>query len=79
MADVDQHRHKLRPSPCIAGTPFFACLGNEYDFYGDAPDQITQVQIENERMPKELFFIPALLLLMGIVLLQGRRATQPAF
>ena len=61
------------------GTPFFESLGNEYDFYGDSPVQITQVQIENERMPKELFFIPALILLMGIVLIQRRRATQPAF
>ena len=61
------------------GTPFFERLGNEYDFYGDTPVQITQVQIENERMPKELFFIPALLLLGGLVLIQRRRATQPAF
>ncbi|MEM7718031.1 MAG: TRAP transporter permease [Pseudomonadota bacterium] len=61
------------------GTPFFESLGNEYDFYGDTPVQITAVQIENERLPKELFFIPALLLLGGIVALQSRRATQPAF
>ena len=61
------------------GTPFFETLGNEYDFYGDTPVQITQVQIENDRMPKELFFIPALILLAGVVLIQRRRATQPAF
>ncbi|KNG94145.1 TRAP transporter permease [Pseudaestuariivita atlantica] len=61
------------------GTPFFESLGNEYDFYGDVPVQITEVQIENERAPKELFFIPALLLLLGVVLIQRRRATQPAF
>ena len=61
------------------GTPFFESLGNEYDFYGDSPVRITAVQIENDRMPKELFFIPALILLMGIVLIQRRRATQPAF
>ncbi|MEM8655314.1 MAG: TRAP transporter permease [Pseudomonadota bacterium] len=61
------------------GTPFFESLGNEYDFYGDTPVQITQVQIENDRLPKELFFIPALLLLGGLVLIQRRRATQPAF
>ncbi|MEM1235758.1 MAG: TRAP transporter permease [Pseudomonadota bacterium] len=61
------------------GTPFFESLGNEYDFYGDTPVQITEVQVENERMAKELFFIPALILLFGIVLIQRRRATQPAF
>ena len=61
------------------GTPFFESLGNEYDFYDDTPVEITEVQIENDRSPKELFFIPALILLLGIVLIQRRRATQPAF
>jgi hypothetical protein len=61
------------------GTPFFESLGNEYDFYGDSPVQIKEVQIENDRMAKEWFFIPALLLLFGIVLIQRPRATQPAF
>ncbi|MEL7090896.1 MAG: TRAP transporter permease [Pseudomonadota bacterium] len=61
------------------GTPFFESLGNEYDFYGDSPVQITRVEVENDRAPKELFFIPALILLMGIVFLQSRRATQAAF
>lgn len=61
------------------GTPFFESLGNEYDFYGDEPVQIRNVQVENDRMPKELFFIPALILLAGIVMIQRRRATQPAF
>ncbi|MFP7571085.1 TRAP transporter permease [Marivita sp. S2033] len=61
------------------GTPFFEKLANEYDFYGDEPAQIELVQIENERLPKELFFIPALLLLLMIIGLQSRRMTQPAF
>ena len=61
------------------GTPHFESLGIEYDFYGDDPVQITKVEIENDRLPKELFFIPALLMLAGIVLVQRRRATQPPF
>ena len=61
------------------GTPHFETLGTEYDYYGDAPVVVTEVQVENERMPKELFFIPALILLAGIVLIQRPRATQPAF
>lgn len=61
------------------GTPFFEALGNEYDFYGDTPVIIKQAQVENERMPKEVFFIPALIFLLGLVLIQRRRATQPAF
>ena len=53
--------------------------GQEFDYYLDDPVVITKVEIENERLPKELFFIPALLLLGGLVLIQRRRATQPAF
>ena len=61
------------------GTPHFQSLGTEYDFYGDSPVIVSAVQVENERMPKEIFFIPALLLLAGVVMIQRRRATQPAF
>ena len=61
------------------GTPYFGSLGTEYDYYGDTPVVISQVEVENERMPKEIFFIPALLLLAGLVLIQRPRATQPAF
>jgi len=61
------------------GSPYFGSLGTEYDYYGDNPVVISQVEVENERMPKELFFIPALLLLAGLMLIQRPRATQPAF
>ena len=61
------------------GTPYFEILANDYDFYGDEPAQIVAVSIENDRMPKEIFFIPALLLLLLIVAIQRPRATQPAF
>ena len=74
-----QEEDKLLLDEPFAGTPHFETLGKEYDFYGDTPVSITLVQVENDRFPKELFFIPALLLLGGIVLLQRPRATQPAF
>ncbi len=61
------------------GTPYFGSLGTEYDYYGDDPVTIAQVEVENDRMPKELFFIPALLLMLGLMAIQRRRATQPAF
>ncbi|MCY4335170.1 MAG: TRAP transporter permease [Litoreibacter sp.] len=61
------------------GTPYFETLANDYDFYGDEPAQIEAVAVENDRMPKEIFFIPALLLLLLIVAIQRPRATQPAF
>ncbi|MCI4666392.1 MAG: TRAP transporter permease [Neomegalonema sp.] len=63
----------------LPGTPFFEKLGKEYDFYGDKPVQLVRVEFPADRMPKELFFIPALFLLGLIVLLQRPRATQPAF
>ena len=61
------------------GTPHFDTLGTEYDFYGDSPVEITAVRVERDRMPKEIFWIPALLLLGLVVLMQRPRATQPAF
>ncbi len=61
------------------GTPYFDALANDYDFYGDEPAQIEAVAVENDRMAKEIFFIPALLLLLMIVAIQRPRATQPAF
>lgn len=61
------------------GTPHFETIGTEYDYYGDLPVIVTGIEVENDRMPKELFFIPALLLLAGVVMIQRPRATQPAF
>jgi TRAP transporter 4TM/12TM fusion protein len=61
------------------GTRFFDELANQYDFYGDTPVVIDRVEVENDRLPKELFFIPALVLLAGIIMIQRPRATQPAF
>ena len=70
---------KLLLEEPFPGTPHFESLGTEYDFYGDTPVIIAEVRIENARLPKEVFFIPALLLLAGIVLIQRPRATQPPF
>lgn len=56
----------------MAGTPFFAEFSN-YDFYADASVEIATVQQPAERWPKEIFYIPALLLLGLIILAQRRR------
>ena len=53
--------------------------GQEFDYYADDPVVVSKIEVENDRLPKELFFIPALLLLGGLVLLQRPRATQAAF
>ncbi len=47
--------------------------GLDFDF------EITAIKIEADRMPKEVFFIPAFLLLGGIIVLQRRRRrAEPA-
>ena len=61
------------------GTPYFGQLANDYDFNGNAPAQIEAIEIENDRMAQEIFFIPALLLLLMIVAIQRPRATQRPF
>ncbi|MCR9254996.1 MAG: TRAP transporter permease [Alphaproteobacteria bacterium] len=63
--------------------PFFGTpaesLGQQYDFYGDAPVVISLVKVPSDRLPKEIFYLPALALLGLVVLVQRRRQTQPAF
>ncbi|WP_421708570.1 TRAP transporter permease [Algihabitans sp.] len=51
----------------------------EFDFYGDTPVTVTEVLVPADRLPKEVFYLPALLLLALVVLVQRRRATAPAF
>ncbi len=60
------------------GTPFFTTM-QMFDFYGDSPVVIQELQLPASRLPKEIFYIPALLLLGLVVWLQRRRQTQPAF
>ena len=62
----------------FAGTPFFQELAG-YDFYGDQPVEIKTVQTPAKRFPKEVFYLPALLLLALVIWLQRRRQTVPAF
>ncbi len=57
------------------GKPFFEKMQN-YDFYGDEPVRLVSVLEEADRLPKELVFIPALLLLGLIAWIQSRRAAR---
>ena len=53
---------------------------NGFDFFADdAPVQILTASVPAERMPKEVFYIPALILLGLIIMVQRRRQTVPAF
>jgi len=51
----------------------FSPLSNEYDFYVDRPVTITEILFLKDRLPKELFYIPAFLLIGLIVFTQRRR------
>lgn len=51
----------------------------DFDFYADTPVQLAAVQTAVDRMPAQIFYIPALLLLGLVILFQRRRQTQPAF
>ena len=51
----------------------------DFDFYSDDPVQLVSVQVPQNRMPKEVFYLPALLLLGLVIALQRRRQTKPAF
>ena len=57
------------------GTPVSSDLGS-FDFYGDEPVQLAIVQVPADQMPKELIFIPALILLGLLAFLQRARATR---
>ncbi len=57
----------------------FEHLSNSYDFYADVPVTVTAVKVENDRISKEIFYIPAFVLLGLVILLQRRRQVRPAF
>ncbi|MEM7651771.1 MAG: TRAP transporter permease [Pseudomonadota bacterium] len=78
LATIPEDDKLLLEEP-FPGTAFFEQIGTSYDFYGDSPVEISEVQLPRDRFAKELFFIPALFLLVIIALIQRRRATQPAF
>ena len=54
-------------------TPFFEKIGTLFDYYGDDPVVVSKIRAEAERLPKEVFYLPALLLLGFVYLMQRRR------
>ena len=59
----------------------FEDLGHKLNFFADTPVTIITVSVPNERIAKEIFYIPALLLLIGVIFMQRRRRpidTEPA-
>ncbi|MCE0506552.1 TRAP transporter permease [Roseivivax sp. GX 12232] len=52
---------------------------SDFDFYADDPVRLAEVQVPQDRLPAQIFYIPALLLLGLVILLQRHRQTKPAF
>jgi hypothetical protein len=51
----------------------------DFDFYSDTPVAIAAVQVPQNRLPSQVFYVPALALLALVILMQRRRQTKPAF
>ena len=62
----------------LPGTPLFEKIGKLFDFYADDPVEMSAIREKTERPPKEVFYIPALLLLGVIIMLQLRRRRTTA-
>ncbi len=54
-------------------TPFFEKIGTLFDYFGDTPVVVSNIRSETERLPKEIFYLPAALLLGFVYLMQRRR------
>ena len=54
----------------------FETVGRTFDFYVERPVTISAVNLPNERMLKEVFYIPAILVLGLVVLMQRSRRTR---
>jgi len=57
-------------------TPYFEKIGTLFDFYGDKPVVVSSIRQQASRWPKEVFYIPALLLLGFVFLSQRRRINR---
>ncbi|MEO0327501.1 MAG: TRAP transporter permease [Pseudomonadota bacterium] len=57
-------------------TPFFEKIGSLFDYYADEPVKVEMVRERTERLPKEVFYIPALILLAFVFWMQRRRIPQ---
>jgi TRAP transporter 4TM/12TM fusion protein len=62
----------------VFGSDYQSRLG-DFDFYMDTRVEVTEVLLEADRFPKQIFYIPALLLLGLVIMMQRRRQTKPAF
>jgi hypothetical protein len=59
------------------GSPYFESIGKAFDYYTEEPVEVGTILKEKERIVKEIFYLPALLLLGLIYWIQRRRRDQP--
>ncbi len=64
---------EVRLDEPLPTAPLFRHM-RDYDFYGDKPVRVVALQAPVAQPPKELFWIPALLLLGLVLWVQHRRA-----
>ena len=69
---------QMRIEEPFVGTQLFSKIGDIFDFYADQPVVIDHIQQPADRIPKEVFYIPALVVLAGIILIQVRRRNSEA-
>ena len=61
----------------LPGSPIES-LGRTFDFYADDPVEIASIALPRDRMPKEIFYLPAILAVVLVILMQRRRAAAGA-
>jgi hypothetical protein len=70
MVNIDGDKAVLdEPLPSTA----LSLIMLEFDFYADDPVQIIRIEVPTQRIAKELFFIPAIILLCFVIFIQRRR------
>ena len=60
------------------GTPYFESIGKSFDYYADEPVRVATIRTEKDRLPKEVFYLPALLVLGLVYFIQRRRRAASA-
>ena len=63
---------KARLEEPLPGSPFES-LGRTFDFYADDPVEIASIALPRDRMPKEVFYLPAIFAVVLVILMQRRR------
>ena len=79
--DVAVEKGQVRIDEPLPGTPFFEYIGTLFDFYGDDQVRLSDLRQKADRIPRIVFYIPAVALLVLVVFSQQKRirTTREAF